>query len=96
MIKEKLGEEWNPLFIEKVLEKNIAELLEFIFQNLEDIKPMVGEVIRVAYSVQNDQKPPELLAFGIKMIDGQFKLLSFVAQEIKSRLESIEIKATNT
>ena len=94
-IKKELGEEINPLYVEKLLKMDAPQQLFWISGNLQDIGLAIQETIYF-YTTQRDLKnefAASSFNFGLRILENNFKLVLFVLREIKSNATAIETTA---
>jgi len=92
-VREELGEEINPLYVEEILKKNIPDLLHWLQSQLEDTVPTVQETLLHSerYKNHKNERGPSVLLLGIRILNERFKFILFVLKEIKSRIEASDV-----
>lgn len=93
-IREELGDEINPFYIEDLLKKDISELMQWMKNSLEDThQTTLPETCYYAqqYTVSNSETMRDMLLFGTRILESRYKLFLFVLKEAKSRLEALQV-----
>lgn len=94
-IKKELGEEINPFYVEKLLNRDTLELLFWMFGNLQDTEQAIQETTHhyIAQGNLGNEFAAGSFKLGLRILENNFKIILFVLQEIKSRTEAIETTA---
>ena len=89
-IHEELGEAINPSYVAEVLKKGIPDLFRWIQAQLQNNYPTVGESVQISESYPEHKLHTSPLPLEINVLEERFKLILFVLNEIRSRVNAIE------
>lgn len=92
-VKQELGGEINPAYVEELLKKDVPGLLAWIHNSLQDTNHTFLETIKHAHRNQylENESSKSVLLLGTKILEGRLGLALFILNEARSRINAIDI-----
>ncbi|OGD71124.1 hypothetical protein A3A84_04240 [Candidatus Collierbacteria bacterium RIFCSPLOWO2_01_FULL_50_23] len=93
-VREKLGHEISPLYIENLLDtKSPAELILWIQTSIAEYESTFMETAAFAESDwQHGPDQKSIFDLGLRIIEGRMKLYAFILEELRARVNAVEEK----
>lgn len=90
-VRDGLGEDFNPLYVEGLLKKTMPQLLQWMEEHRQGIQNTILECQElVARQTEADMQRGNL-DLGFKILLGEFQLLAFVCKELLIRNNAVDI-----